>query len=137
MTSLVDRAIAAALASPDVTCRRVIAIWLFGSHASGTASAASDVDLAILCEPPLGPARANVMDHVALAIGRDADIIDLASTSATLAWEVVTTGVLALELDEPAVERYVLNARHAADDAEQRDRMVLLAQAGSLGTATR
>ena len=108
--------------------RCVLGVWIFGSCAQGRATAASDVDLGVLCDPPLGLDRARVGDDVARAIDRDVDVIDLATAPAALAWEIVTSGELAIERDEAAVERFVRRARFAVDDDVGRNRMILLAQ---------
>jgi predicted nucleotidyltransferase len=131
------RALDLLLAWPGLAERRVLGIWLFGSHAQGRANPDSDVDLAILCEPPLGMDRTRAMDAVGRELGADVDVVDLATTSPALAWEVVTTGRLVHEVDERAVEQFVRQARFAAEDWEQRNRMILLAQVGHVGGATR
>ncbi|NOY93612.1 MAG: nucleotidyltransferase domain-containing protein [Deltaproteobacteria bacterium] len=130
---LAEAARAAVLDAPEVRSRHVTAIWLFGSRARGDAGPTSDVDLAILCDPPLGLDRTVVMDRASRAISTAVDLVDLGSAPPELVWEVVTTGRLILEEDELAVERFVRRARHAAEDAEQRHRMILLAQVGHVG----
>lgn len=116
--------------------RRLDGVWLFGSQARGTASSASDIDLAVLCEPALELDRFRLMDRLGRALSRDVDVIDLATAPPTLTWEVLTTGRLVFEGDAIRVEEFVRRARFAAEDAEQRDRMVLLAQVDGSG-ATR
>jgi predicted nucleotidyltransferase len=116
------------LTSAPVRARRVTACWAFGSRAAGTASPGSDVDIAVLCDPPLGLERARVMDIAGRAVGMDVDVIDLASAPPSLRWEIITSGKLVLEQDEAAVEEFVQRARWDADDDEQRNRMILLAQ---------
>ena len=64
-------------------------------------------------------------------------MIDLATAAPALAWEVVTTGRLVRELDVRAVERFVRDARYAAEDAWKRDRMIVLAAAGTVGGSGR
>lgn len=116
--------------------RRLDGVWLFGSQARGTASSASDIDLAVLCEPALELDRFRLMDSLGRALSRDVDVIDLATAPPTLTWEVLTTGRLVFEGDAIRVEGFMRRARFAAEDAEQRDRMVLLAQVDGFG-ATR
>jgi predicted nucleotidyltransferase len=127
----------ALLRCPAVAIRRVDAVWLFGSRARGDFTAASDIDLAVLCEPALGLDRTKVMDQLARAVGVETDVIDLATAHPALTWEILTTGRPLFERDEELVENFVRRARFAAEDAEQRDRMVLLAQAGHVGRALR
>jgi predicted nucleotidyltransferase len=128
MDPAVPRAVDAVLASAPVRARRVAACWVFGSRAAGTGSADSDVDIAVLCDPPLGLERARVMDIAGRAIGMDVDVIDLASAPPALRWEVITTGKLLVEHDEVAVEGFVQRSRWDVEDDEQRNRMILLAQ---------
>jgi predicted nucleotidyltransferase len=48
------RALGSLLASATLQARRVVGVWLFGSRGNGTATVASDIDLGVLCAPPLG-----------------------------------------------------------------------------------
>ena len=66
-------------------------------------------------------------------IGVDVDVIDMGSAPAVLRWEVITTGRLLVEQDEVAVEDFVRRARWEAEDDEQRNRMILLAQTAVAG----
>jgi predicted nucleotidyltransferase len=125
---LIPRVVEAVLASEPVRVRQVIACWVFGSRAAGKGRPGSDVDVAILCDPPLGLERTRVMDAVGRVLGVDVDVIDLASAPPTLRWEVITSGKLLVERDEEAVEQFVRQARWEADDEEQRNRMIVLAQ---------
>jgi predicted nucleotidyltransferase len=133
-----SRAVAALLEARALGGRAVSGVWIFGSVARGEERPDSDVDLAVLCEPALGlDERAAVMDQVGRVVGRDVDVIDLAAAPPALAWEILTTGHLLVERDEAHVERFVRGARYAAEDDEQRARMVLLAQVGDRGSAAR
>ncbi len=133
----VHAALAALLSTPELAGRAVAGVWLFGSLATGRARADSDVDLAVLCTPPLGNDRFALMDRVASLIGRELDVIDLATVAPAVAWEVVTTGRLLHERDELAVESFVRHARFAVEDAARRDRMVVLASTGHVGSGRR
>jgi len=106
----------------------VVACWAFGSRARGVGKADSDVDLAVLCNPTLGLERTRIMDIVGREIGVDVDVIDMGSAPPVLKWEIITTGRLLIERDEVAVEEFVRRARWEAEDDEQRNRMILLAQ---------
>lgn len=128
---------AALLAAPALAGRVVAGVWIFGSVARGEEQADSDVDVAVLCTPELALDRAVVMDQVGRAVGCDVDVIDLRSAPPALTWEILTTGRLLVEHDEAEVERFVRAARYAAEDDEQRSRMVLLAQVGSVGGGER
>ena len=125
------------LASARLQGRRVIACWAFGSRARGEGRADSDVDLAVLCEPTLGLERTRIMDIVGREVGVDVDVIDMGSAPPVLKWEVITTGRLLVERDELAVEDFVRRARWEAEDDEQRNRMILLAQTADAGGTTR
>ena len=114
--------------------RRLVAIWIFGSHSRGQAREDSDLDLGVLCEPPLGLERARWMDVLSREAGVEVDVIDLGTTSATLAWEVITTGRLVVERDPVAVERFMRSARCGADDEASRNRMIVLAQTPRIGS---
>ena len=137
VATLTSRAVAVLLAMPAMAQRDVLGVWLFGSFARGEEQDESDIDLAVLCEPPLGLERAVVMDQVGLALSRDVDVVDLRTAPAALAWEVLTTGRLVVERDDLAVESFVREARYAAEDDEQRSRMVLLGQVVQSGGAGR
>lgn len=130
-------ALEAILDSGPMRERELIAAYLFGSHARDLGTAASDIDLALLTRPPLGLERTRLMDVGARAAGCEVDVVDLASAPPELAWEVLTTGRLLLEGDEERLSEFLRRARFAAEDAAQRDRMVLLAQVGSVGGRTR
>ena len=133
---LVDQAAKAVLASAPLRGRRIVACWAFGSRARGAGKADSDLDLAVLCEPTLGLERTRIMDIVGREIGVDLDLIDMGSAPPVLRWEVITTGRLLIEQDEMAVAAFVRRARWEAEDDEQRNRMILLAQAVRAGETT-
>ena len=116
------------MSSAPMKERQLIACWAFGSRAAGKGKPGSDVDLAVLCEPPLGLERAKVMDIVGRVLNVDIDLVDMATAPPGLCWEVITTGRLVIEHDESAVEEFVRRARWDAEDEEQRNRMILLAQ---------
>lgn len=67
------------------------------------------------------------------ALSHDVDVIDLATATPILTWEELTTGRLVFEGDAVRVEEFTRRARFAAEDAEQRERMVLLAQIDDAG----
>jgi predicted nucleotidyltransferase len=130
---LIDRTVKAVLASAPLQGRRIGACWAFGSRARGAGKADSDVDLAVLCDPALGLERTRVIDIVGREIGVGVDVIDMGSAPPVLKWEVITTGRLLVERDQVAVEDFVRRARWEADDDEQRNRMILLAQTARAG----
>jgi predicted nucleotidyltransferase len=118
------------MAHPTIEARRVDAVWLFGSHAAGTAGPDSDVDLGVLCRPRLGVDRFALVDEVANAVGCEVDVVDLDAVPATTAWQVITTGRLVVCTDDLAVHDFLRATRHGVDDEERRNRMILLAGRG-------
>ena len=134
--NIVDQAVNALVETRELAGRKVVGVWVFGSQARGDAGPDSDIDLAVLCEPALGLDRLAVMDRVALKLGQDVDVVDMAPAPPALAWEVITTGRLVLEGDVDRLHEAMRAARYAAEDDEQRARMVLLADVGNVGGAT-
>ncbi|MCE2572678.1 type VII toxin-antitoxin system MntA family adenylyltransferase antitoxin [Motilimonas eburnea] len=77
-------------ALPDVKL-----IYLFGSHANGSATANSDFDMAILPSAPLDNVqRFNLAQELAIQLDRDVDLVDLLNASTVMQMQVVTTGKL-------------------------------------------
>jgi hypothetical protein len=77
------------------------------------------------------------MDEIGRAADHDIDIIDLATAPAPLRWEVITTGQILVERDEELIEGYVRQARYDAEDADQLNRLALLARVDHVGGASR
>jgi uncharacterized protein len=107
---------------------RLQGAWLFGSRARGEQRPSSDFDLAVLTAPALGLNRLAVAERIARDLGADVDLIDLRTATATLAWEVITTGRIIVEVDEDAVSQFIRRARFDADDELKRNRIVVDAQ---------
>lgn len=78
----------------------VVAVYLFGSCADGTARRGSDVDLAVLAPEPL-PAEeiAFARDSLAETLGRDVDLLDLRRLSTVMRSQIVSTARLLLDRD--------------------------------------
>jgi len=71
----------------------VLAAWLFGSRATGEASATSDADVAVLLAPGADralPTRLTATLENALAM--DVDVVDLATVTPVLGFEIVARG---------------------------------------------
>lgn len=74
-------------------------VWLFGSHVTGVATRASDVDLAF--EVPFSQSRrwavfvVEATDEVSALV--DLDLVDLATCDPTLANQIMTTGRVVYE----------------------------------------
>jgi predicted nucleotidyltransferase len=134
VTEEVDQALECLCRAGALGSRRLRAVWLFGSHARGEPGPESDLDLALLCDPPLGLERTRLMDQIGRELGRDVDVIDLATASPTLAWEILTSGRLVVENDELGTEAFLRRTRYAAEDEARRNRMIVLAQAPRVGS---
>ena len=71
----------------------VDAAWLFGSVASETADATSDLDLAVLGPSPLGAEEtAALIEQLAQITGRPVDLIDLQATHGPIVGQVLREG---------------------------------------------
>lgn len=72
----------------------VEALYMFGSFARRTASADSDLDLAVLQPTPLPPLRRlEAQRELSVLLDRDVDLVDLATASTVLRSEVVNGGI--------------------------------------------
>lgn len=75
-------------------------LYVFGSTATGTASADSDVDLAALFARPVpAAARLGVLGDLASVLGRDVDLVDLDDASPIVAMQVLRHGRIVHEAD--------------------------------------
>src|SRR5471032_341665 len=71
----------------------LLAVYLFGSHAQGTADDDSDIDIAVLVEGKLDPVQAwELAQTLAVRAGCDVDLLDLRACSTVMQYQVVTTG---------------------------------------------
>lgn len=69
-------------------------VVLFGSISSGRAHAESDVDIAVLAAAPLSvEQRMDLIEAIALALGRPVDLVDLHTAGEPVLNQIVTTGV--------------------------------------------
>jgi predicted nucleotidyltransferase len=72
----------------------LVAIYRFGSSATGGFRAESDVDLACLGRRPLDPVeRFELQERLANALGRDVDLVDLLAASTVMRMQVVSRGL--------------------------------------------
>jgi predicted nucleotidyltransferase len=105
-STALDAALAAAVASEP----GVLAAWLFGSRAGGAEHAGSDVDVAFLLAP--GTTRevlSRFSATLSSRLGSEADVVDLASSTPVLGFEIVARG-----------RRVFTRDALAADEAEER-----------------
>ena len=71
----------------------LIAVYRFGSVASGAARPDSDLDLAVLCDRPLSySVRFALMRPIAMLCGRTVDLIDLYTTTTVMRAQIVNPG---------------------------------------------
>lgn len=104
--ALVESALAALNATP--VADRLQAAWIFGSHASGSARADSDLDLAVLAEPPLAAAEiAAVSASISEAICTRVDLVDLREASTLLRVEATQHGIRITAGDPASADRFV------------------------------
>lgn len=98
------------------TPARVVAAYLFGSHARGEATGASDVDVAVLlCEPYLATLEsggfdlANALEN---AVGRPVDLVILNGAPVDLVARVLRDGRLLLDRDRSARIHFEVRSRN-------------------------
>ncbi|WP_085298085.1 type VII toxin-antitoxin system MntA family adenylyltransferase antitoxin [Cognaticolwellia mytili] len=73
---------------------KVKLIYLFGSHASGTASVGSDLDIAILLDCKLNTVdRWNYASELADNLNQSVDFVDLLSASTVMQNEIIHNGI--------------------------------------------
>jgi predicted nucleotidyltransferase len=85
----------------------LVAVYLFGSTAQGTATPTSDADVAVLARERMAPERRfDAQEALAAEIGRDVDLVDLAGASPVMAIQVITTGELLYDGDSDARGRF-------------------------------
>lgn len=89
------------------TLPEAVAIYLYGSLATGQAGPASDVDLAVLAAEPIAPERlARAREALAEALRRDVDVVDLRRASTVMRAQVVSTGRLLRDADPSCREDF-------------------------------
>jgi uncharacterized protein len=87
------------------------ALWLFGSAAKGTATAASDIDLAALFRQR--PSTAEILDvreELGGWLARDVDLVDLDAASPILVMQVLRHGKILLDRNPIRRSRFVAAA---------------------------
>lgn len=98
----------------------LLAVYLFGSVASGQAGPDSDVDLAVLL-PGQADALALWDEAQTLAgmLGRSVDLLDLRAASTVMQYQVITTGQRLWARDAQAAlyESFILSEKTALDAA--------------------
>lgn len=70
-------------------------IYLFGSQADGSATPASDIDIAVLRKKKMAPvARFDLEQTLAIALNQDVDLVDLLTASTVLQNQIIMHGKL-------------------------------------------
>lgn len=116
----------------------LVAVYRFGSSATGTARTDSDIDLALLGERPLSPLeRFDLQERIAAALRRQVDLVDFA-VSVHGDGEPVTTGVLLFEGQASERERFenFVYGRYARLNEERRGILERVAAEGTSGWTT-
>jgi len=89
----------------------LLALYVFGSTASGTQRADSDLDLAFLPAGPIEPKRTfDAAQELARLDGRDVDLIDLSRASTVFRAQVVSAGRPVLTADARRVGEFEMYA---------------------------
>jgi uncharacterized protein YutE (UPF0331/DUF86 family)/predicted nucleotidyltransferase len=100
----------------------IVAAYLFGSVARGTAGPRSDVDVAVLytVDPPaiLESLPLDLENRISRLVGRPAQVIVLNSAPADLVHRVLRDGVLLLDRDPSARIRFEVRARNESFDLQ-------------------
>ncbi|MEO8488578.1 MULTISPECIES: nucleotidyltransferase domain-containing protein [unclassified Pseudomonas] len=102
------------------TLPELMAVYVFGSQATGEAHADSDLDLAVLAAGPVDPLllwqlSGELADIVAVPV----DLLDLRAASTVMQYQVITTGHRLWNKDSQAgiFESYILSEKTALDAA--------------------
>lgn len=118
---------------------RIVAAYVFGSVARGTATSLSDIDVALLVTPGSAPADVcgRVADELSRQFGTDrVDVVSLNHVPAPLAYRVIREGRLVVCRDSARVERFVADTvLQYLDFQPVRDRAFQLLRGKILDTA--
>ena len=100
----------------------VVAVYLYGSYARGTATDKSDIDLGLLLNAPPAPTLSNVVRDVEAAVervvGRRVEAVALNRAAPDLVHRVLRDGVILLDRDKSARIRFEVRARNEYFDLE-------------------
>lgn len=98
---------------------------LFGSLAKGTERTDSDLDIAVLAGEPLSAERRiDLIDALALAIGRPVDLVDLRTVGQPLLNQILKYGERVLGTDDQMAALVYRNIVDRADFVPLRDRIL-------------
>ena len=102
------------------TGEEVVAAYLFGSQARGTAGPRSDVDLGVLFRepPPAGLESFRLESELELALRRPVQVVILNRAPADLVHRVLRDGQILLDRDRSARIRFEVRSRNEYFDLE-------------------
>ncbi|SFB22199.1 Predicted nucleotidyltransferase [Pseudomonas sp. NFIX10] len=98
----------------------LLAVYLFGSHAQGTAGPDSDVDMAVLLSGQVDPALLwHLSGDLADIAGSPVDLIDLRAATTVMQYQIVTRGqrFWARDVQARLYECFILSEKTALDEA--------------------
>ncbi|MDP0500435.1 MAG: nucleotidyltransferase domain-containing protein [Verrucomicrobiota bacterium JB022] len=99
---------------------------LYGSAVAGRLHAQSDVDVAILGQGPLTvEQRLELMRDLAVAVGREVDLLDLHDSTGVILTEVLTKGTILLKRDTAAYSELIRRMFYYNEDELPNLRMIL------------
>jgi predicted nucleotidyltransferase len=105
----------------------LVAVYLFGSLATGQTSPESDVDLAVLGRERLEPAdRWDIQERLAARLHRDVDLVDLRSASAVMRVQVLERSNLLFDGDPQARALFEATALSAYARLNEERKWILL-----------
>lgn len=98
----------------------LLAVYLFGSQASGDANAGSDLDLAVLVSSVIDPVeRWRLAGEIADIVDLPVDLVDLRAASTVMQYQIITTGLRLWTKNETVgvFEAFVLSEKTSLDTA--------------------
>jgi len=104
----------------------VVAVYRFGSTATGQAGKDSDVDIAVLPAAPLDSSfRWDLQERIAVALHRPVDLVDLLHASTVMRMQVLESAILLFERDPAARLRFETAACSAYARLNEERRAIL------------
>lgn len=101
---------------------QLLAVYLFGSHASGQQQANSDLDLAVLTTTTLAPLQLwQLATELAEQLNMDVDLLDLRAASTVMQYQVINHGrcLWAADSSVALYEAAILSDKTTLDEARQ------------------
>jgi predicted nucleotidyltransferase len=117
------------------TVPNLIAIYQFGSQATGGTHKDSDIDLAFLAHQPLPPVqRFDLAQEIALIVHKNVDLIDLRATSTVMQMQVISTGACLFSNDHPKREQFeaLVYSLYTRLNEERREILKTIRQQGTI-----